>query len=153
MVSPNSTVQTRREHARWLNRLVDRALQDRDEHALVALLEGAVGEDTLALCNRISRRARLLVRHDPSQAPTIIALRDLRMLEVFAHHAPQGWFSAWCDGSSIADAGGARAGIGVVLMDPQHRIVSKFGESRGTLSALAAEFAALEAAVGAAAAH
>ena len=69
------------------------------------------------------------------------------MLEIHGHRAPKGWFSAWCDGSSANDAGWKRSGIGVVLMDAQHRVVTEIGESAGALSPLAAELAALEAAV------
>jgi ribonuclease HI len=74
---------------------------------------------------------------------TVIAARNRRVLEIYAHRAPKGWFSAWCDGSSTADVGGQRAGIGVVLMDAQHEVITALGEPAGALSPLAAELAAL----------
>ena len=69
------------------------------------------------------------------------------MLEIYAHRAPKGWFSAWCDGSSTTDADGRRAGIGLVLMDAQHEVIAALGERAGALSPLDAELAALEATV------
>jgi hypothetical protein len=69
------------------------------------------------------------------------------VLEVYAHRAPKGWFRAWCDGSSTTDAGGRRAGIGVVLMDAQHEVIAALGEPAGALPPLSAEPAALEATV------
>ena len=65
------------------------------------------------------------------------------MLEIYVHRAPKGWFSAWCDGSSTTDAGGRRAGIGLVVMDAQHKVITALGESAGTLSPRDAELAAL----------
>jgi ribonuclease HI len=153
MRSSNPNAQTRRELAQRLNRVVDRVLQNADESALVALLEVAAGEETMALCSRISRRATRLARHDPAQGPAIIAARNRRVLEIHGHRAPKDWFSAWCDGSSAGDARRKRSGIGVVLMDAQRRVGAELGESAGALSPLAAELAALEAAVRTAAAH
>jgi ribonuclease HI len=148
-----TNAQTRRELARRLNRMVDRALLNADEEALAGLLKVAAVEETLALCGRIARRATLLARNAPAQGKAIIAARNRRVLEVYGHRAPRDWFCAWCDGSSSADVEGKRSGIGVVLMDPQHRVVAEFGEPAGELSPLASELAALEAAVKAAVAH
>ena len=149
----NPNTKTRREHARRLNRVVDRALMRADKRALAALLEVAAEEETVSLCSRISRRAALLARHDPSKGLAIVLARNRRVMEIYGHRTPKGWFSAWCDGSSISDAGGKRSGIGVVLMDAQHRVVAEFGESAGALSPLAAELAALKAALRAAVVH
>lgn len=153
MRSSNPNAQTRRELAKRLNRMIDRALQNADESAPVALLEVAAGEETIGLCSRISRRATLLARRDPAQGPAIIAARNRLVLEIYGHRTPEGWFSAWCDGSTASDAGGNRSSIGVVLMDAQHRVVTEFGKSAGALSPLAAELAALEATVQTAVAH
>lgn len=49
--------------------------------------------------------------------------------------------------SSITDAGGKRSGIGVILIDPHHEVIIALGEPAGALSPLAAEMAALVAAV------
>jgi ribonuclease HI len=84
-----------------------------------------------------------LARQNRSETAAIIAARNRRVLEIYAHRAPKGWFSAWCDGSSTTDAGGQRAGIGLVLMNPQHEMIAALGESAGALSSLDAELAAL----------
>lgn len=153
MHSLDTEVRTRREHAQRLNRAVDHALLHADQQALTGLLATAAGEDTAALCGRIARRATHLSRQNPVQGPAIIAARDRRVLEVYGHRAPRGWFSTWCDGSSTVGPGGKRAGIGVVLMDDRHRVVSEFGEPTDAPSPLAAEQAALLAALRAAVAY
>ena len=90
MRSSNPNARTRRELARLLNRAVDRALLSNDHRALKDLLETTTGEDTTALCTRIARRASLLARHRPAQGPAVISARDRRILEIFAHRAPNG---------------------------------------------------------------
>jgi ribonuclease HI len=153
MPSSNLNAQTRRARAQRLNHFVDRVLLEQDERALDELLAAATGEDTVALCSRIARRATLLARHRPSQGPSIIVARDRYVQAIYGHRAPKDWFTAWCDGSAIAGAQGKQSGIGVVLMDAQHRVVAEFGQRTGALSPLLAELAALEAAVQAATAR
>jgi ribonuclease HI len=104
-------------------------------------------EATITLCDRIFRRATRLARQNRSETASIIATRNRRVLEVYAHRAPKSWFSAWCDGSSTTDADGRRAGIGLVLMDAQHEVIAALGEPAGALSPLDAELAALKATV------
>ena len=107
----------------------------------------AADEATIPLCDRVFRRATRLARRDRTETAAVIAARNRRVLEVYAHRAPKGWFSAWCDGSSTTDAGGRRAGIGLVLMNAQHALIAALGEPAGALSPLDAELAALEATV------
>ncbi len=107
----------------------------------------AADEATIPLCDRIFRRVTRLGRRHRSETTSIIATRNRHVLEVYAHRAPKGWFSAWCDGSSTTDADGRRAGIGLVLMDTQHALIAALGEPAGALSALDAELAALVATV------
>jgi len=102
---------------------------------------------TIPLCDRVFRRATRLARQNRSETAAVIAARNRRVLEIYAHRAPKGWFSAWCDGSSTTDAGGQRAGIGLVLMDAQHEMIAALGEPAGALSSQAAELAALVATV------
>jgi ribonuclease HI len=128
-----------------INQAVDEALQSADAEALLALLALAAGEATIPLCDRVFRRATRLARQNRSATASIIATRNRRVLEIYAHRAPKGWFSAWCDGSSTTDAGGRCAGIGVVLMDAQHEVIAALGEPAGALSPLDAELAALTA--------
>ena len=110
----------RRAQTQRINQAVDAALQGADAKALLALLALTADEATIPLCDRVFRRATRLARQNRSETAAIIAARNRRVLEIYAHRAPKGWFSAWCDGSSTTDAGGQRAGIGVVLINPQH---------------------------------
>jgi len=126
-----------------IDQAVDAALQSADLEVLLALLALAAGEATIPLCDRVFRRATRLARQNRSETVAVIAARNRRVLEIYAHRAPKGWFSAWCDGSSTTDAGGQRAGIGLVLMNPQHEMIAALGESAGALSSLDAELAAL----------
>jgi len=103
----------------------------------------AADEATTPLCDRIFRRATRLARRNRTETAAVIAARNRRVLEVYAHCAPKGWFSAWCDGTSTTDAGAKRAGIGFLLMDPQHAVIAALGEPAGALSPLDAELAAL----------
>jgi hypothetical protein len=128
-----------------INRAIDDALQNPGAETLPALLALAANEATIPLCDRIFRRATRLARQNRSETANIIATRNRRVLEVYAHRAPKSWFSAWCDGSSTTD--GRRAGIGLVLMDAQQEVIAALGETAGALSALDAELAALEAMV------
>ena len=137
----------RRAQTQRINRAVDEALQDANGETLLALLALVVDEATIPLCDRILRRATRLARQNRSETASIIATRNRRVLEVYAHRAPKSWFSAWCDGSSTTDADGRRAGIGLVLMDAQHEVIAALGEQAGALSPLDAELAALEATV------
>jgi len=137
----------RRAQTQRINRAVDEALQDANGETILALLELVADEATIPLCDRILRRATRLARQNRSETASIIATRNRRVLEVYAHRAPKSWFSAWCDGSSTTDADGKRAGIGVVLMDAQHEAIATLGEPAGALSPLDAELAALEATV------
>jgi ribonuclease HI len=130
-----------------LNRAVDEALRDEKAEPLLNLLEIAASETTVQLCDRIARRANRLVTNIGTQAATIIAARNRRVLEVYARRAPKSWFRAWCDGSSTAEAGRRRAGIGVVLMNPENDVIAALGEPAGALSPLDAELAAFVAAM------
>jgi len=137
----------RRAQTQRINRAIDDALQNPDAETLQALLALAANEATIPLCDRIFRRATRLAQRNRSETASIIATRNRRVLEVYAHRAPKGWFSAWCDGSSTTDAGGRRAGIGLVLMNPHHEVNAALGEPAGALSSLDAELAALVATV------
>ena len=137
----------RRAQTKRINRAVDEALQSADAEALLALMAPAADEATVPLCDRILRRATRLARRDRTETADVIAARNRRVLEVYAPRAPQGWFSAWCDGSSTTDADGRRAGIGLVLMDAQHALIAALGDPTGALSPLDAELAALKATV------
>jgi ribonuclease HI len=147
MHSAESRTGIRHAQTARINQAVDAALQSADVEALSALLALAADEATIPLCDRVFRRATRLVRQNWSQTATVIATRNRRVLEIYACRAPKGWFSAWCDGSSTTDAGGQRAGIGVVLMDAQHEMDAALGEPAGALSSLDAELAALVATV------
>jgi ribonuclease HI len=114
---------------------------------LLVLVALAANEATIPLCDRVFHRATRLARQNRSETAAIIAARNRRVLEIYAHRAPKGWFSAWCDGSSITDVGGQRAGIGLVMMNPENDMVAALGESAGTLSPRDAELAALVATV------
>jgi ribonuclease HI len=137
----------RRAQTQRINQAVDAALQGAHLEPLLALLALTADEAIIPLCDRVFRRATRLARQNRSETAAIIAARNRRVLEIYAHRAPKGWFSAWCDGSSTTDAGGQRAGIGLVLMNPHHEVNAALGEPAGALSSLDAELAALVATV------
>lgn len=147
MHSADSRTGIHRAQTQRINQAVDAALQSADLEALLALLALTADEATIPLCDRVFRRATRLVRQNRSKTAAVIAARNRRVLEIYAHRAPKGWFSAWCDGSSTTDAGGRCAGIGLVLMDAQHEMIAALGEPAGALSSLDAELAALVATV------
>ena len=144
MHSADPHTRIRRAETQRINRAGNEALQSADADALLAL---AADEATIPLCDRIFRRSTRLARRNRSETAAIIAARNRRVLEIYAYRAPKGWFSAWCDGSSTTDAGRRRAGIGVVLMNPQHEVIAARGEPAGALSPRDAELAALVATV------
>jgi ribonuclease HI len=137
----------RRAQTQRINQAADAALQGADVAALLALLELTADEAIIPLCDRVFLRATRLARQNRSKTAAVIAARNRRVLEIYAHRAPKGWFSAWCDGSSTTDAGEQRSGIGAVLMDPQHEMIAALGEPAGALSSRDAELAALVATV------
>lgn len=147
MESFKADIQTRRERARSLNRVIDRALRSPTEEALSELMAVAAGERTGLLCNRLFRRANRLLRDDPGRGADIVSTRDRRVAEIYGCRVPAGWFSAWCDGSSSNGTDGVWSGIGFVVLDPQQRLIVELGEARGALSPLDAELEALEVAV------
>ena len=85
----------RRAQTQRINRAVDEALQDANGETLLALLALVADEATITLCDRIFRRATRLARQNRSETASIIATRNRRVLEVYAHRAPKSWFSAW----------------------------------------------------------
>ncbi len=117
MHSAEPDARIRRARTRRINRVIDEALQSANREALLALMAVAAEE------------------------AAIIAVRNRRILEVYAHRSPGGWYSAWCDGSSITDTSGKRSGMGLVLMDPQHEVIAAVGEPVGALSPRTAELA------------
>jgi ribonuclease HI len=143
MHSAESRTGIRHAQTQRINQAVDAVLQSADVEALLALLALTADEATIPLCDRVFRRATRLARQNRSETAAVIAARNRRVLEIYAHRAPKGWFSAWCDGSSTTDAWRRRAGIGVVLMNPQHEVLAALGEPAGTLSPRDAELAAL----------
>ncbi len=112
MHSAEADSRIRRAHTRRINRVIDEPLQSANGEALLALLALAAEEATISLCDRITRRATRLVKQNRTVAAAIIAARNRRVLEVYAHRSPRGWFSAWCDGSSITDTSGKRSEAG-----------------------------------------
>lgn len=132
--------------ARALNALIDASLltPGADPRALAARLPE---QEAAALAERVRRRATLLARREKAHADAILAVREALILALYARAAPPGAFTAWSDGSSRH----GKAGIGGLLMDPQGLTVARLSEPRPGLDAFAAEIAALEAVMRAAA--
>lgn len=142
-----------RDEARYLNQVIDRALLEptpahqRETQAL------ARDRDAQRLAERIRRRATWLGRHERGSTQQILAIRDELIMSLYAGLAPEGWASAWCDGSSIKRASTLRAGIGVVLMGPTGECIARISRYVGENSAFEAEVAALVAALETASEH
>lgn len=141
----NNTAQAeRRKRTRELNALIDACLLTPQAHPPRELAVHLPAQDTVALAERVRRRATLLSRRDRRDAEAVLAARDALIQALYAHTAPRGAFAAWCDGSSKKSAGALVAGIGGLLMEPQGRIVTRLSRVRRGLDSFAAEIAALE---------
>jgi hypothetical protein len=88
---------TRPAQTQRINQAVDAVLQSADAEALLALSALAADEATIPLCDRVFRRATRLARQNRSETAAVIAARNRRLMEIYAHGSPKGWFSAWCE--------------------------------------------------------
>jgi len=134
---------TRRDQARVLNRVIDRALlqpaaQHRDE-----LLAQAQQRDTQQLAERVRQRATRLGRHEPGRTQQLLTRRDELIMALYADLAPRGWANAWCDGSSSRQASELHAGIGAVVLDASGTCISETGRHVSGKTAFEAELMAL----------
>lgn len=137
-----------RRRARALNALIDACLLAPGEHPPRELAICLPAEDVTALAERVRRRATLIARRERPHAEAILTARDALILALYASATPRGAFTAWSDGSSRQ---GQAAGIGGLLMDPEGRMVAHLSQPLQGLDAFAAEVAALEAVMRAAA--
>jgi hypothetical protein len=90
---------TRPAQTQRIKQAVDAVLQSADAEAPLALLALAGDEATIPLCDRVFRRAPRLARQNRSETAAVIAARNRRVMEIYAHRSPKGWFwfSAWCE--------------------------------------------------------
>lgn len=135
----------RRKQAHKLNAAIDACLLAPATHPPRELATRLPLQGTVALVERVRRRATLLSRRDRAHADSILTAREALILALYASTTPRGAFTAWSDGSSRKGADGLVAGIGGLLMDPDGRIVARLSRLRRGLDAFAAELAALEA--------
>lgn len=140
-----SPAKTRRDEARYLNRIIDRALLQPTMQHLAEVLSSAKQWDTPRLAERIRRRATWLTRHERPLAQQLLTHRDQLIMALYANLAPEGWASAWCDGSSTGRASERHAGIAAVLMDASGNCLSRFSRYVGNKNVFDAELAALAA--------
>lgn len=137
----------RKDQARALNALIDASLLAPETHPPRELAARLPDEEAGRLAERVRRRAAVIARRERGRSDAILGARDQLILALYAHAAPPGAFTAWSDGASRL----GKAGIGGLLMDPEYRTVAHLAEPRPGLDAFAAEIAALEAVMRAAA--
>ena len=134
---------TRRDEARFLNQVIDRALFQPNTQHLEELLSLAKTRDTQCLAERVRQRATWLGRHEREQTQHILSNRDELIMALYASLAPEGWANAWCDGSSLRQASELHAGIGAVLLDTTGKCIRQISRYVGGKSAFEAEVIAL----------
>jgi len=134
---------TRRDQARFLNRVIDRALLQPTPQHRNALLAQARLRETPRLAERVRQRATRLGRHEPALARALLSRRDDLTMALYADLAPPGWANAWCDGSSSRQASGLHAGVGVVVLDASGTCIGETGRYVGDKTAFQAELTAL----------
>ena len=135
--------ETRRDQARFLNRVIDRALLQPTPAHRDALLAAARQRDTRRVAERVRQRATRLCRREPALAQALLARRDDFIMALYADLAPLGWANAWCDGSSSTQASGLHAGVGVVVLDASGTCIGETGRHVGGKTAFEAELTAL----------
>lgn len=143
----------RSKQAQELNAAIDACLLAPLKHPPHELAMQMPRLGVLSLVERVRRRAALLSRRDRAHADTILATRNALTLALYAGTASGGAFAAWSDGSSKKNADGPVAGIGGLVMAPDGRIVARLSRARRGLDAFAAEIAALQSVMQAAARH
>ncbi len=144
---------SRRDEARLLNQLIDRALLQPSTQHRGELLALARQHATQRLAERVRQRATRLGRHTPEHAQRLLSNRDELIMALYAGATPEGWANAWCDGSSSRQASERHAAVGVVLMDVGGKCISQTSRYVGGKSAFEAELTALKAAMDIALAH
>lgn len=144
---------TERERAHLLNQVIDRALTRPTASRQQEVLALVAYHDVEHLAERIRRRATWLGRHKRQQVKPILATRDELIMAVYTRLTPDGWASAWCDGSSRKYDSKCHAGIGIILLDATGKRVTDISRYVGSKSAFDAELAALATVLEAATGH
>jgi hypothetical protein len=98
---------------RPLSSPIDQASLNPSNDSAGALLVQLLYHGAERLREKIRRRTTALTRRFRPRGLGLITIRDQLILAVYAHTAPLGWFSAWCDGSCMKGKSGRYAGIGV----------------------------------------
>jgi ribonuclease HI len=126
---------------------IDRALltptKDRRRNVLALLADYNVNR----LAEQIRRRATRLGRQQHQINSQIILIRDGLIMDLYANLTPEGWATAWCDGSSSQTDNVRVAGTGVVVIDAKGKCVARTGRFIGHKTAFEAETSALVAAL------
>lgn len=138
-------LKTRRDEARLLNQVIDRALFQPTMQHREELLSLAKKRDTQRLAERVRQRATRLGRQKRTQVQQLLGNRDELIMALYADLPPVGWANAWCDGSSTRQASELHAGVGAVLLDPSGKRISQISRYVGGKNAFDAEITALAA--------
>lgn len=138
---------TRREQTRILNTVIDNALLQPCSHQQQQVLKLGADHSVDHLAERIRRRATRLGRQHPQLHHNILITRDELITQLYASLAPNGWATAWCDGSSIKQQPVRAAGIGVIVMDASGVNIERISRFIGNRTAFAAEIMAVVAAL------
>lgn len=141
MVSTDS----RKEAARRLNFLVDRALTDPGAVQTRAVLDHASPGSLHRLVDRIRRRATVISKRHAQSSQQILLARNQLVLRINAHLLGENVAAGWCDGSSVEIDGERSAGVGGLLMTHEGNIIASISNHAGRLDAFKAEIAALAA--------
>ena len=153
MSFPLAATNARREHARVLNEIVDRALfapVPGDPATLAQLLRW---QDATRAADRVRSRALRLARRDALRRARVLAACDSLVLALYRHPARRGWLYGWCDAAVVRDRAERRAGIGGIVFDDAARVVARISAQVPEQEPFEAEIAAVQAALSAAAAR
>lgn len=141
MTSPSNQ---RKQLARYLNRVIDNALDDPSPQHRQGVFHLRTALNRVHLTERVRRRASVLCHRDPLRCQQTSSARDALIFTIHAMEMPAGWFAGWCDGSSLGEENRPTAGIGCILTDGRGDVVARVSESVGQLDAFSAEIEALQ---------
>jgi ribonuclease HI len=138
-----------REPARALAEAIERALLRYAPANVEHVLALARGKDASRVADRVQLRVKRLAKAKGAPRGPVLAAADALILRIYHAAAPAGWLCGWCDATVVRD----RAAVGALLLDRRAREFARISEAIAPCKPFAAEIAALEATLQAAAAR